>query len=99
MQFNKYIHTHTLTDILQTDIHSYIRRNIRSGYAVMCNLLNIYSYIPYSYIHIYILTYIQTRMTGPDCADMCNFIYIHTYILTYIYIHTYPFVAFDQRFS
>ena len=50
-------------------------------------------------------TYIQcewhrmTRMTGPDCAVMCNLINIHTcihtcfhtYIQTYIhiYIHTY----------
>ena len=34
----------------------------------------------------------MTRMTGPDCAVMCNLINIHTYILTYIhtYIHTYP---------
>ena len=38
----------------------------------------------------------MTRMTGPDCAVMCNLInththtHIHTYILTYIhttYIH------------
>ena len=25
-----------------------------------------------------------TRMTGPDCAVMCNLINIHTYIHTYI---------------
>ena len=37
----------------------------------------------------------MTRMTGPDCAVMCNLINIHTYIHTYIYtyigiyIHTY----------
>ena len=37
----------------------------------------------------------KTRMTGPDCAVMCNLINIHTYIHTYI--HT--FVASDQRFS
>ena len=33
----------------------------------------------------------MTRMTGPDCAVMCNLINIHTYIHTYItytYIHT-----------
>ena len=30
----------------------------------------------------------MTRMTGPDCAVMCNLINIHTYIL-YTYIHTY----------
>ena len=32
----------------------------------------------------------MTRMTGPDCAVMCNLINIHraTYIRTYIYIHT-----------
>ena len=26
----------------------------------------------------------MTRMTGPDCAVMCNLIDIHTYIHTYI---------------
>ena len=33
----------------------------------------------------------MTRMTGPDCAVMCNLINIHTYIHIYIhtYIHTY----------
>ena len=33
----------------------------------------------------------MTRMTGPDCAVMCNLINIHTYMHTYIhtYIHTY----------
>ena len=33
----------------------------------------------------------MTRMTGPDCAVMCNLINIHTYIRTYIhtYIHTF----------
>ena len=33
----------------------------------------------------------MTRMTGPDCAAMCNLINIHAYIHTYIdrYIHTY----------
>ena len=28
----------------------------------------------------------MTRMTGPDCAVMCNLINIHTYM--HIYIHT-----------
>ena len=28
----------------------------------------------------------MTRMTGPDCAVMCNLINIHTYIHTYTYI-------------
>ena len=47
----------------------------------------------YIYIHTYIHTYIppwedqcewhrMTRMTGPDCAVMCNLINIHTYIHT-----------------
>ena len=31
----------------------------------------------------------MTRMTGPDCAVMCNLINIHTYILVHTYIHTY----------
>ena len=33
----------------------------------------------------------MTRMTGPDCAVMCNSKNVHTYIRTYIhtYIHTY----------
>ena len=59
--------------------------------VVMCNLINIHTYI-----HTYINTYIpredqcewhrMTRMTGPDCVVMCNLIntYIHTYIHTYI---------------
>ena len=56
---------------------------------------------PYSAIcddHTYIHTYVppwegqcewyrMTRMTGPDCAVMCNLINIHTYIHTYI-LHT-----------
>ena len=29
----------------------------------------------------------MTRMTGPDCAVMCNLINIHTYIHTYILSH------------
>ena len=29
----------------------------------------------------------MTRMTGPDCAVMCNLINIHTYIHTYTYIY------------
>ena len=33
----------------------------------------------------------MTRMTGPDCAVMCNLINTHT--------HTHTFVASDQRFS
>ena len=54
--------------------------------AVMCNLIN---------IHTYIVSLIppredrcewhrMTRMTGPDCVVMCNLIntYIHTYIHT-----------------
>ena len=63
--------------------------------AVMCNLINIHTYI-----HTYIVSLIppwedqcewhgMTRMTGPDCAVMCNLIntrytYIHTYIHTTI---------------
>ena len=27
----------------------------------------------------------MARMTGPDCAVMCNLINIHTYIHTYIH--------------
>ena len=35
--------------------------------------------------------YYVSRITGPDCAVMCNLINIHTYVHTYIhaYIHTY----------
>ena len=34
----------------------------------------------------------MTRMTGPDCAVMCNLIntYIHKYIHTYMYIRIDP---------
>ena len=28
----------------------------------------------------------MTRMTGPDCAVICNLINIHTYIHTYIHM-------------
>ena len=31
----------------------------------------------------------MTRMTGPDCAVMGNFINIHTYAYIHTYIHTY----------
>ena len=64
--------------------------------VVMCNLINIYTYI-HTYIHTYIVSLIppgedqcewhrMTRMTGPDCAVMCNLINIYTYINTYISI-------------
>ena len=29
----------------------------------------------------------MTRMTGPDCAVLCNLINIHTYLHTYIYTY------------
>ena len=45
--------------------------------AVMCNLINIHTYIhTASGIEM-------TRMTGPDRAVMCNLINIHTYRNTY----------------
>ena len=50
--------------------------------AIMCNLINIHTYI--TYIHTcewHRMTNIN-RMKGPDCAIMCNFINIHTYIHT-----------------
>ena len=31
----------------------------------------------------------MTRMTGPDCAVMCNLVNIHTYIHTYIHLRGY----------
>ena len=63
------------------------------NFAVMCNFINIHTYIN-TYIHTYIHAYIKgdqcewhriTRMTGPDCTVMCNLINIHTYIHTYIH--------------
>ena len=41
----------------------------------------------------------MTRMTGPDCAVICNLINMHTYIHTYIhaYIHTYITYIFSSR--
>ena len=65
-------------------------RMIGSDCAVMCNLINIRTYI-HIYIHTYIISLIppwedqrkwhrMTRMTRPDCAVMCNLINIHTYI-------------------
>ena len=61
---------------------------------------NKYTYIQHTYIHTgtYVHTYKDqcewhrmTRVTGPDCAVMCNLINIHTYIQTYI--HTYIHVT------
>ena len=40
----------------------------------------------------------MTRMTGPDCAVMCNLINTHTHTHNHTHTH-FPFVAFDQRFS
>ena len=52
--------------------------------AVMCNLINIQTYI-----HTYIHTYNRmTRMTGPDCAVMCNLINIDYIYIPGTYIHT-----------
>ena len=42
--------------------------------AVMCNIINIHTYIHQCEWHR------MTTMTGPDCAVMCNLINIHTYI-------------------
>ena len=69
-------------------------RMTRPDCAVMCNLINIHTYIN-TYIHTYVEDQCEwhrmTRMTGPDCVVMCNLIntYIHTYIHTYTrtYIH------------
>ena len=57
--------------------------------AVMCNLINIHTYIHPREDQCE--WHRMTRMTGPDCVVMCN--------LINTYIHTYPFVASDQRFS
>ena len=53
----------------------------------MCKSINIYTYIN-TYISIIDPPFWEgqcewhrmTRMTGPDCAVMCNLINIHTYI-------------------
>ena len=52
--------------------------------AVVCNLINIHTYIHIHNMHAYIHTewHRITRMAGPDCAVVCNLIDIHTY--TYI---------------
>ena len=69
-------------------------RVIGSDCAVMCNFINIHTYI-HTYIHTCIIDppwedqfewHTMTRMTGPDCAVMCNLINIYTYIPTYISI-------------
>ena len=59
-------------------------RMTRPDCAVMCNLINIHTYI---HINTHLIQpwedqcewHIITRMTGPDCAVMCNLIY-NTYI-------------------
>ena len=56
--------------------------------AVMCNLINIHTYI-HTCIHTYIHTYIQD-----DRAGLRGYVQFNKYIHTYI--HT---VASDQRFS
>ena len=55
--------------------------------AVMCNFINIHTYIHVSLIpprEDQCEWHRMTRMTGPDCVVMCNL--INTYI--HIYIHT-----------
>ena len=54
----------------------------------------IHTYI-HTYVHTYIHTYIHkykwhrmTRVSGPDCAVMCNLIYIHTYILLIVLLRS-----------
>ena len=58
--------------------------------AVICNLINIHTYI--SEWHR------MTRMTGPDCVVMCNLIntYIHTYIHTYINSIVYKLITYNK---
>ena len=42
----------------------------------------------------------MTRMTGPDCAVMCNLLNTHTHTRSLLNTHTHTHtVAFDQRFS
>ena len=52
--------------------------------AVVCNIINIHTYIHIHNMHAYIHTewHRITRMAGPDCVVVCNLIDIHTY--TYI---------------
>ena len=44
----------------------------------------------------------MTRMTGPDCAVMCNLINIHTYIRTYIHtcvcMHAHPCIYLSMHY-
>ena len=70
VQFNKY-----------TCIHTYIYTYIHTDCAVMCNLINIHTYMipPWEDQRKW---HRMTRMTRPDCAVMCNLINIHTYIHT-----------------
>ena len=56
--------------------------------AVMCNLINIHTYIHPPW-EDQCEWHRMTRMTGPDCAVMCNLININTYIHTCIHAYTY----------
>ena len=50
--------------------------------AVICNLINIHTYIhisPLGRINASVIDR-MTRTTAPDCAVVCNLINIHTYI-------------------
>ena len=60
--------------------------------AVMCNLVNIHTYIHTDLIpprEDQCEWHRMTRMTGTDCVVMCNLIntYIHIYIHTYMHAH------------
>ena len=56
-------------------------RMTRPDCAVMCNLINIHTYILPSW-EDQRKWHRMTRMTRPDCAVMCNLITIRTYIHT-----------------
>ena len=85
-------------------------RMTRPDCAVMCNLINIHTYI-HRYIHIFTYPHRMTnRMTGPDGAVMYNLINKYIHIRTYIhtvsplnivswYVALWPSTHFKSVFS
>ena len=98
VQFNKYTYIHTYIHIYKDDragLRGYVHFNKYTSIH-MCNSINIHTYIQ----QVSLIPpwedqcewHRMTRMTGPDCAVMCNLINIHTYMHTYM--HTCVCVCF-----
>jgi hypothetical protein len=66
----------------------------------VCIYMNTYTYIAYTYTHIYMYIYIYIHTYTYIAYThthiyMYIYIYTHVYIYMYIYIHTYTYIAPD----